>query len=206
MKRIKWCPNILIIIIKYHHKLASLMKLLQRFSSPGEYTGYKHRESGPVATRIAHVLWLISRLEHLWPSTQHLSWWHNPFRKTNSIDCMYRLQFFSSPGLLSLENNSIRYFFFSLTPSWAFVCPFLTFYTLTLSWPNVLLRAWCRRENHIMFSSAASVKFFCTYVENRKYMSYVKRIIKPFWFFGSQDEAFGIIYEGKCVNHINRNM
>lgn len=202
MKRIKCWPNILIIIIKYHHTLASLMKLLHRLSSPGEYTGYKHSESSPVATSIAHVLWLISRLEHPRPSTQHLSWWHNPFRKTNIIEYMYRLQFFSSPGLLSLENNSIRYSFFSLTPSWGFVCPFLIFYTLTLSWPSVLLHARHRRENIIMFSSAASKKFFCTYIENRKHMTHVKRIIKPSWFFGSWGKAIRVIFEDKfCKPH-----
>ena len=169
------------------------MKLLHRLSSPGEYTGHKHSESGPVVTSIAHVLWLISRLERPRPSTQHLSWWHNPFRKTNIIDCMYRLQFFSSPGLLSLENNSIRYPFFSLTPSWGFVCPFLIFYTLCLG-----LVCCCMQDTE----ESCIKKFFCTYIDNRKHMSYVKRIIKPSWFFGSWGKAFRVIFEDKfCKPH-----
>lgn len=83
-------------------------------------------------------------------STPHLSWWHNPFRKTNRIDSLYRLQFFSSLGLLCLENYSVRYSFSSLTSSWTFVFPCLTFHTLTFSCSNVLLCAWYRREKLTM--------------------------------------------------------
>lgn len=141
---------IIVIIIKYHHKLVLLIKALPwMLFLPGEDAGYKHRESSRLVTSVAHALWLIYRLEHPGLSPQHLSWWHNPFRKTNRIDS--RLQFFSSPGVLSLENNSVRYPFFSLIPSWAFVCLFLTLRTLTLPCPSILLHAWYRREKLIMF-------------------------------------------------------